>query len=272
MQQFNDLLIDAKANDTAAEFVRNKIRSIVKDPVTAEALCPKSFPIGTKRACLDSGYYDMFNLPHVRLVDLLKTPIECITASGIQTSAEMLDFDAIVYATGFDAMTGAVVNVDIRGIGGVKLREKWRDGPHTYLGLAVAGFPNLFLVTGPGSPSVMSNMITSIEQHGDWITQCLVHAREHGLGLVEATVDAEREWGAHVNQVANMTLFPQANSWYMGANVPGKPRLFMPYIGGVGPYRMKCDEVAAAGYAGFKLGPAAQEKAPSQFIADRIPS
>jgi cation diffusion facilitator CzcD-associated flavoprotein CzcO len=254
MQQFNDLLVNQEANDTASEFVRDKIRSVVDDPVIAEALCPTSFPIGTKRACLDSGYYAMFNDPHVTLIDLLKTPIEEITKSGIKTSTSELEFDAIVFGTGFDAMTGAIVNVDVRGVGGVKLAEKWGAGPRAYLGLAVNKFPNLFMITGPGSPSVMSNMMISIEQHVDWITQCLVHARTHDWGVIEATQEAESEWVSHVNDVANMTLFPQANSWYMGANVPGKPRLFMPYIGGCGLYRAKCDEVAENDYTGFNLG------------------
>ncbi len=255
MQQFNDLLTSKEANDTASEFVRNKIRSIVKDPRTAEALCPTSFPLGTKRACLDTGYYETFNRDHVHLVDVNETPIETITARGIRTSEREHEFDAIVFATGFDAMTGAIVNVDLRGRNGVALKDKWANGPHTYLGLTVAGFPNLFLITGPGSPSVMSNMIISIEQHVDWIADCLDYQREHGYDLIEAQPQAEAEWVEHVNAVADMTLFPQANSWYMGANVPGKPRQFMPYIGGVGPYRQKCDEVAAAGYAGFEFDP-----------------
>ncbi len=253
MQQFNDLLVDKKANDTAAEFVRGKIRSIVDDPDTAEVLCPTTFPIGTKRICLDTDYYATFNRPNVRLVDLRKTPIETITAEGIRTSDALHEFDAIVFATGFDAMTGAIVNVDVRGKGGVELKDKWRDGPRTYLGLTVAEFPNLFMITGPGSPSVMSNMILSIEQHVDWIADCLTFLKEHGHQSIEAAVEAEQGWVDHVNEVADATLFPQANSWYTGANVPGKPRLFMPYIGGMASYREKCDEVAADGYTGFRL-------------------
>lgn len=254
MQQFNDLLVEKKANDTAAEFVRNKIRGIVDDPGTAELLCPDSFPIGTKRICLDTDYYATFNRPNVDLVDLRKTPIEAITAEGVRTTGALHEFDAIVLATGFDAMTGAIVNVDIRGKNGVELKDKWEAGPRTYLGLCVEGFPNLFMITGPGSPSVMSNMILSIEQHVEWIADCLVHLREKGLQRIEAAPEAEQGWVEHVNEVADATLFPQANSWYVGANVPGKPRLFMPYIGGMGVYREKCDEVAAAGYAGFELG------------------
>ncbi|MGR9091121.1 MAG: flavin-containing monooxygenase [Gammaproteobacteria bacterium] len=253
MQQFDDLLVSAEANETASEFVRNKIRAIVNDPETAETLCPKTFPLGSKRACLDTNYYALFNEPHVHLVDLTKDPIETITASGIKTAGQTFKFDAIVFATGFDAMTGAIVNVDIRGRGGEALRDKWTAGPRTYLGLATAGFPNLFLITGPGSPSVMSNMMVSIEQHVDWITDYLEHARATGIDTIEASASAEAEWVAHVNDVAAGTLFPRANSWYMGANVPGKAQLFMPYIGGVGPYRMKCDDVAAQAYAGFNL-------------------
>jgi cation diffusion facilitator CzcD-associated flavoprotein CzcO len=253
LQKYNDLLTNAEANETAAEFVRGKIRSIVRDPEVAETLCPYSFPIGTKRACLDTNYYQTFNLPHVHLVDLRKTPIEAVTAGGVRTTAREYLFDAIVYATGFDAMTGAIVNVDVRGRGGQSLAAKWTQGTRTYLGLAVAGFPNLFMITGPGSPSVMSNMIISIEQHVDWIAECLIWMREHGYATIEATPEAEQEWVDHVNAVADATLFPRANSWYMGANVPGKPRVFMPYIGGVGLYRQKCQEVAASEYAGFRF-------------------
>ena len=253
MQQYHDLLINNAANETASEFVRNKIRAVVKDPAVAETLCPTSFALGTKRACLDTGYYEMFNEAHVELVDLLKTPIEKITKNGVQTSDRAFEFDAIVFATGFDAMTGGIVNVDVRGVGAVQLAEKWQAGPRAYLGLATHGFPNLFMITGPGSPSVMSNMMTSIEQHAEWITDCLVYMREHGHALIEASEAAQQQWVTHVNDVANMTLFPQANSWYMGANVPGKPRLFMPYIGGCGVYRDKCDEVASHGYEGFRL-------------------
>lgn len=253
MQTYNDLLIDAAANATASEFVREKIRATVRDPAVAETLCPKTFPLGTKRACLDTGYYETYNLPHVKLVDVRETPIAGVTARGVRTSERDYDFDAIVYATGFDAMTGAIVNVDVRGRDGLELRTKWADGPRSYLGLTVAGFPNLFMITGPGSPSVMSNMIISIEQHVDWIADCLRHMDARGHETFEAAPAAEAAWVEHVNAVADATLFPQANSWYMGANVPGKPRVFMPYIGGVGPYRAKCDEVAAAGYPGLLM-------------------
>ena len=250
---YHDLIFDKDANDTAAEFVRDKIRSTVQDPDTAEALVPTDHPIGTKRPCLDTGYYETYNREDVRLVDLRKTPITEITPQGVRTSEEHVDLDSLVFATGFDAMTGALTSIDIRGRGGLVLADKWAEGPRTYLGLASAGFPNLFMITGPGSPSVLSNMMVSIEQHVDWITDAIAHVTERGVDRIEATVEAEDEWVAHVNEVGQMTLYPRANSWYMGANVPGKPRVFMPYIGGVGVYREKCDDVAAKEYEGFAL-------------------
>jgi cation diffusion facilitator CzcD-associated flavoprotein CzcO len=250
---FNDVLINWEANETAAGFVRGKIRSIVKDPETAELLSARDYPIGTKRPCLDTDYYATYNRSHVHLVNLRKTPIEQITEKGIRTSEQEYGFDAIVYATGFDAMTGALAAIDIRGKQGVALREKWAAGPRSYLGLLSAGFPNLFTVTGPLSPSVLSNMMISIEQHVEWITDCVTHLRENGLTEIDTTTDVEDAWTAHVAEVAAETLYPQAASWYMGANVPGKPRVFMPYLGGLGVYRDKCDAVAADGYAGFTL-------------------
>jgi cation diffusion facilitator CzcD-associated flavoprotein CzcO len=256
LASYNDTLTSKEANDTAAEFVRDKIRSIVKDPEVAETLSPRSFPFGTKRPCLDTGYYDTFNKEHVSLVDIRKTPLVEITEKGVRTSEAEYEVDAIIFATGFDAMTGALLAVDIRGRDGVSLREKWGEGPRTYLGLAVAGFPNLFTITGPSSPSVLSNMIVSIEQHVDWITDCIAYMREHDIAEIDATVEAEDAWVEHVEEVGNMTLYPTADSWYMGSNVPGKPRVFMAYIGGVGVYREKCDDVAAKGYEGFALIPA----------------
>ena len=250
---FADLLTSQDANDTAAEFCRAKIRATVRDPNVAEALSPRHYPVGTKRMCVDTGYYATFNRDNVTLVDIRQAPIEAITPRGLRTRDAAYELDSLVFATGFDAMTGALLNIDIRGRSGRTLREKWAAGPRTYLGLAVAGFPNLFAITGPGSPSVLSNMIVSIEQHVDWIADCLAHLRAHGLGTIEATAEAEDAWVAHVNEVGNLTLYPRANSWYMGANVPGKPCIFMPYIGGVGVYRGKCDEVAAKGYEGFVL-------------------
>jgi cyclohexanone monooxygenase len=248
-----DLLTNQAANDTAATFFRDKIRRVVRDPAIAEALTPRDYPLGTKRLCVDTDYYATFNRDNVTLVDLRKTPIAAITPKGVRTSEREYAVDSLVFATGFDAMTGALLKIDIRGRGGHALAEKWEGGPRTYLGLAIAGFPNLFTITGPGSPSVLSNMIVSIEQHVDWIADCLAHLRAHGHAAIEATVEAEDAWVAHVNDVGHMTLYPLAKSWYMGANVPGKPRVFMPYIGGVGVYREKCDAVAAGGYAGFRL-------------------
>lgn len=250
---YTDTLADAAANDTAAEFVRQKIRERVTDPDIAETLSPRSYPFGTKRPCLDTGYYETFNEPHVHLVDLRKTPLAEATERGLRTSERDYEFDVLVFATGFDAMTGALNAIDIRGRGGVLLREKWAEGPRTYLGLAVSGFPNLFTITGPSSPSVLSNMVVSIEQHVEWITDCIVELRERGIATIEATTEAEDEWAAHVEEVGNMTLYPTADSWYMGSNVPGKPRMFMAYIGGVGAYRERCDAIAANGYEGFRL-------------------
>ncbi|MQA14882.1 MAG: NAD(P)-binding protein [Pseudonocardiaceae bacterium] len=253
MTAYTDTLTDKAANDTAAEFVRFKIRETVQDPEVAEALSPDSHPMGTKRPCLDSGYYETFNSEHVHLVDLRKTPLVEITEKGVRTSEQDYEFDSIVFATGFDAMTGTLAAIDIRGKDGVELKEKWNEGPRTYLGIAIAGFPNLFTITGPSSPSVLSNMMVSIEQHVDWITDCISYLRQRQLAEIDATVEAEDGWVAHVEEVGNYTLYPTADSWYMGSNVPGKPRVFMAYIGGVGVYRQKCDEVAAKDYEGFSL-------------------
>ena len=222
------------------------------DPATAEALCPTTFPIGTKRLCVDTSYYETFNLPHVRLVDLRVHPISTITETGLDLVDESLAFDVIVFATGFDAMTGAIVGVDIEGRDGLSLKEAWADGPITYLGLMAAGFPNLFMITGPGSPSVLSNMMVSIEQHVDWIVRCLDDLRTEGSTAIEPTEEAVAGWVRHVNDYADITLMPRANSWYMGANVPGKPRVFLPYAGGVDGYRRACDEVVAGDYVGFE--------------------
>ncbi|MGE0623839.1 MAG: flavin-containing monooxygenase [Pseudomonadales bacterium] len=248
-----DTIISPETNAFVADFVREKIRSIVQDPETAEILCPTSHPIGTKRICVDTDYYETFNRDNVSLVDLKRTPIERITPEGLVTSAAGFEFDILVLATGFDAMTGALNRIDIRGVEGRALADHWAAGPQTYLGLAVAGFPNLLLVTGPGSPSVLSNMLVSIEQHVDWMLDCLERMRADGHQRLEATPAAEQEWVAHVNEVAAATLFPKAGSWYMGANIPGKPRVFMPYAAGVGPYRDICTDVAADGYRGFSF-------------------
>ena len=253
---YSDLLTNEDANATAAEFFRAKIRAIVRHPAVADALVPQDYPIGTKRLCVDTDYYTTFNRDNVTLVDIRKAPIEAMTPRGLRTRDQAYALDSIVFATGFDAMTGALLGIDIRGRSGQTLRAKWAEGPRTYLGLAIAGFPNLFAITGPGSPSVLSNMIVSIEQHVDWIADCITYLREQGHAAIEATALAQEAWVEHVNEVGSLTLYPRANSWYMGANVPGKPRVFMPYIGGVGAYREKCDDVAAKGYEGFTLAPA----------------
>jgi cation diffusion facilitator CzcD-associated flavoprotein CzcO len=250
---FRDLLTDEEANETAAEFVWSKISEIVHDPAVAEMLKPSTFPFGTKRLPLDTNYYETFNRPNVTLVDLRATPIEEITPAGIRTAAGEYDLDIIVYATGFDALTGPLLTLGIQGRDGKALAGAWAEGPKTYLGLAVPGFPNLFTITGPGSPSVLSNMPVSIEQHVEWIGDCLAFLREHGIDTIEARPDATGAWTDHVQEAVSFTLYPKAASWYMGANIPGKPRLFLPYIGGVGNYRDKCDAVAASGYEGFDL-------------------
>ncbi len=252
---YNDLLVNKASNDTAAEFVRRKIRAAVKDPKVAELLCPHDHPIGAKRLCAGTDYYETYNRPNVKLVDARAHPIEKITARGLVSGGVEHEVDVIIFATGFDAMTGALREIDIRGRGGVALAQQWSSGPATYLGLMVAGFPNLFLITGPGSPSVKSNVILSIEQHVDWIARCLDDMRRTGQGLIEADPLAQAQWVAHVNEVADRTLYPQTDSWYTGANVPGKPRVFMPYVGGIARYRRHCDEVAADGYRGFRLQP-----------------
>lgn len=262
LSSFNDLLVNKDANETAAEFVRNQIRTMVKDPETAELLAAKDYPIGTKRICIDSGYYETFNRDNVELVDISDTPIERMTPNGLVADGRAFEFDSIIFATGFDAMTGTLFKVDLQGRGGATLPKKWDAGPRTYLGLMTTGFPNLFMITGPGSPSVLSNMMVSIEQHVDFVVDSIVHMRDENLEIMEAQLDAEDNWVEHVNEVAHTTLFPLAASWYMGANIPGKPRIFMPYIGGVGRYRKICDEVVAEGYKGFSFdGSAAQAAA-----------
>ena len=249
---FNDVLANPAANDVATEFVRSKIRALVDDPHVAELLSPHSF-IGCKRICLDTDYYATFNRPNVTLVDISDAPIEEITRTGLRTGGKEYEFDTIVFAIGFDAMTGPLLRVDIRGRDGQTLKAKWADGPRTYLGIAIEGFPNLFTISGPSSPSVLTNMIPSIEQHVEWIADCIAHARASGRPCIEATRQAEDEWIAHHDEVAAGTVFPGCNSWYVGANIPGKPRRVMPYTGGFPEYVKKCDAVAANGYEGFTL-------------------
>jgi cyclohexanone monooxygenase len=251
MGAIGDQLMNEEANRFAKEFVHRKIHETVADQETANLLCPTNHPIGTRRICVDIGYYETYNRGNVTLLSVKDNPIEEITESGVMVNGELTELDTLVLATGFDAMTGALLNMDIRGKGGLALSEKWHAGPRSYLGIAVADFPNLFTITGPGSPSVLSNMMVSIEQHVDWIIDCLTHMKEQDLKVFEAQSQAEDQWVSHVNDVANMTLFPKGGSWYLGANVKGKPRIFMPYAAGVGAYREVCDQVTAKGYEGF---------------------
>jgi cyclohexanone monooxygenase len=254
-ETFSDLITDKAANETAAEFVRAHIRAVVKDPEVAERLIPRSHPIATKRPPLDDDYYETFNRPNVTLVDIAADPIDHFTAHALHTGKSRYDLDALVLATGFDAMTGALTRIDIRGRGGLTLKDKWAEGACTYLGLGMAGFPNLFTVTGPFSPSVVANMPTGVEHHVDWIADCLAYMREHDLAVIEPTQAAEEAWVAHAGEVASATLYPQTNSWYVGANIPGKPRRFMVYLGGFSAYREHCAGIASKGYEGFAFAP-----------------
>ncbi|MEQ8860973.1 MAG: NAD(P)/FAD-dependent oxidoreductase [Pseudomonadales bacterium] len=248
---FSDIAIDPRANELAAEFVRSKIRSIVDDPETAELLCPDTV-LGCKRLCADSGYFETFNRDNVELVDVSSAPIERLTEHGVVTGGREFRLDSIVFATGFDAMTGALLRCDIRGRGGLPLRQKWAAGPKTYLGLMIAGFPNLFTMTGPGSPSVLANMITAGEQHAEFIARLIADLGRRDARLVEADPDAEAAWVELVNARAAETLYPRCNSWYLGANVPGKPRVFMPFIG-FPPYKERLLEVEARAYSGLSI-------------------
>ncbi len=248
---YNDIFFTKEANDTVSEWLRKQIQERVDDPVTAEKLTPRDHAFGTKRVPLEDSYYEAFNRDNVQLVDVRLAPIREITPTGLRTQDAEYEFDALVFATGFDAMTGPLNRINIRGRGGQLLREKWAEGPKTYLGLTSAGFPNLFFITGPGSPSVLSNMPVSIEQHVEFVSKIISDMRESGAELIEPTQQAEDEWSDHVQEVAHSTLFPETATWYMGANIPGKPRVFLPYLGGVGPYRQKCDEVVANDYEGF---------------------
>ena len=251
---FYDMMIDKAANDTAADFVKRKIRSIVKDPKTAAVLSDIDHPYAAKRPPIDTNYFETYNRPNVTLVDLRGAPIERISRAGICTTEAEYPVDIIVFATGFDAMTGPMLRMNIIGRGGVALKDAWAAGPLTYLGLQVAGFPNLFTITGPGSPSVLCNMPVAIEQHADWITDCIRHLNASGLDRIEARADAVDKWVMEVNEMAHKTVLPLAkHSWYLGANIPGKPRVFMPYAGGMVRYRQICADVAARGYEGFTL-------------------
>ena len=252
---FNDIFFDRKANDQAAEFVRNKIRSIVRNPEVAAKLAPTDHAIGTKRICVDTEYYATFNLPHVKLFDIKADPIEEIVPTGIRTTHATHELDSIVFATGYDAVTGSLDRIAISGRNGLALKQKWTAGPRTYLGIMTAGFPNLFFITGPGSPSVLTNVVMAIEQHVDWIARCLQFMQQQQMEVAEAVADAEDQWVAHVNEVADKTLFPTTASWYTGANVPGKPRVFLPYVGGLGNYTVICEKVAAEGYENIRMQP-----------------
>ena len=250
---FGDLGMSQEANELPAEFVREKVRAIVDDIDVAELLSPKGV-VGCKRMCVDTGYYATFNRDNVSLVDVSEHPIDEINERGLLTNGKKYEFDVLIFATGFDAMTGSIMKVDIRGRGGVTIQEKWNAGPRTYLGLTTAGFPNFFTISGPGSPSVLSNMILTIEQHVNWIVDCIEYMKLQKLETIEATVDAEDAWVTQGNEFANMTLMPKCNSWYLGANVPGKPRVFMPFVGGIPMYFQVCEQVASNHYEGFTLG------------------
>jgi cyclohexanone monooxygenase len=250
---FNDLITNEASNHEAAEFVRNRIRAIVRDPATAAALTPTDHPIGTKRICVDTDYFETFNRDNVTLVDLRRTPMKTVTPTGLRTSDAEYALDSIIFATGYDAVTGALARIDIRGRNGEALKAKWEAGPRTYLGIAVAGFPNLFVITGPGSPSVLTNVVVSIEQHVGWVADCIAYMEARGIATIEADEQAEADWVAEVNALADRTLFTRAASWYMGANIPGKPRVFLPYIGGLHNYTRVCEQIVADGYRGFRL-------------------
>lgn len=251
---FNDVFVDEAANALAAEFVRGKIREIVKDPETAETLSPRDHAIGTKRICVDTDYYATFNRDNVSLVDIRKDPIECLTETGIRTESADFDLDDIVFATGFDAVTGAILRIDVTGVDGKRIADAWAEGPRSYLGLMVSGFPNLFTVTGPGSPSILTNVVVSIEQHVEWIADCIADMQKKGQTRIDAAPEAQEDWVGHVREVAERTLFTRTASWYMGANIPGKPRVFLPYVGGFQNYSRICNEVVADDYRGFIRG------------------
>jgi cation diffusion facilitator CzcD-associated flavoprotein CzcO len=256
LANYQDMFFNPEANELCADYIRRKIRKTVKDPVVAEKLIPKNHHYGTKRQPLDTNYYETYNRDNVLLVDASTDgPIEEITEKGIRAGGKEYEFDTIVFATGFDALTGPFRALNLKGRGGITLDQAWADGPHTYLGLSVAGFPNFFTVTGPQSPSVLTNMPVAIEQHVEWITECIERMREAGKTVIEAEREAQEQWVAHVNEIVSATLMPTANSWYMSANIEGKPRAFLPYLGpeGMGGYRKKCEEIAARNYEGFQL-------------------
>jgi cyclohexanone monooxygenase len=253
LETFSDYLVSKESNDTVSEFIRGKIRQMINDPAVAELLAPKDHPFFTKRPPLENGYYESFNRDNVTLLDARSVPIEEITPRGVRTGEREYDVDAIVYATGFDAMTGTLFGMGITGRDGLRLRDKWAAGPRTYLGLTTHGFPNLFVITGPQSPSVLSNMPVAIEQNVEWIAGLIEYMQAHDLDVAEPTREAEDKWVAHHDEVAAATLLLGTDSWWVGANIPGKPRTLYPYVGGVGPFRVICQEVADKGYEGMVL-------------------
>jgi cation diffusion facilitator CzcD-associated flavoprotein CzcO len=250
---FADQMINMDANDEARKFYEEKVRAVIDDPDVADLLIPDDHPIGTKRICTDIGYFQTFNEPHVRLVNLRREPLERVTPAGVTTVSGSYELDVLVFATGFDAMTGALTRIDPVGPRGDRLSQLWADGPVTFLGLMVPGLPNLYSLSGPGSPSVLANMVLHAEVQADWVIDLIVACRQRDVDEVEPRADAARKWTDHVVRVADATLFPRANSWYTGANVPGKKRVFMPYIGGFGTYRRRCDDVERVGYDGLVL-------------------
>jgi len=257
IDSYQDILFDKNANDTIAEYIRERIHERVNDPAVAHLLAPKGYPYGTKRPPLETNYYEVFNQDNVMLVDIKSAPIESITETGVRTANTEYEFDVIVLATGFDAMTGPLMKLGIVGRDGLKLSDKWAHGPRTYLGLTVSGFPNLFLITGPQSPSVLYNMPLAIEDHVDFAAEAITYMRDRGLDVIEATLESEDNWVAHALEISSKTLLPETDSWYMGANIPGKPRICLLYVGGAPAYRATCDDVVANGYAGFTLDRAA---------------
>jgi cation diffusion facilitator CzcD-associated flavoprotein CzcO len=255
IDSFADILFDKKANDTAAEYIRERIRERVKDPATAALLSPTDYPYGTKRPPLETDYYEAYNRPNVTLLDVRTNGVKAITAKGVELADGSLhELDVLILATGFDACTGPLLAMNITGRNGLRLADHWADGPQTYLGLMAAGFPNLFMITGPQSPSVLYNMPLAIEDHVDLSCEAIAHLRQQGLDVIEPTSEAERAWVAHTNELAQATLLPESKtSWYMGNNISGKPRRVLVYLGGAPTYRAKCDAIVKAGWAGFSL-------------------
>ena len=254
---FNDILVNAEANATAQDFFRRKLKSIIKDQTAADALMP-DFALGCKRLVVGTDYYETYNRANVSLVNVKDTPIERITPKGMRVAGQDHELDAIVFATGFDAIAGPILNIDIRGRGGVAIRDKWARGPSCYLGVMPAGFPNLFTVTGPGSPSVLSNVVKSIEQHVDFVADCVTKMRDAGRNVIEPLEEAEQTWVLHVDDIASRSVFKSCNSWYLGSNIPGKPRVFTAYIGWP-QYAAELAAIVEDDYRGFVIGTVGNE-------------